>query len=174
VRGGPGAGKSALLGLIVCAGHHELRDVLRPLWRDVPGAPPAPIAGLIAAHARQRSAAEVMDAIAAQAGLDAGPHADALGASRAGWTAPSLRSALERKGSRPVVVIDAVDESTEVWAVAELVQILAQPLPERGRSVCRLLVAGRSEAIEAIGGSAAQQAELLVMRLSEIACCGSG
>ena len=153
VCGGPGAGKSALLGLIVCAGHPELRDVLRGLWRNIAGAPCAPIPGLIAAHARQRSAGEVMDAIADQAGLDPPARAESLGTSRAGWTTLALRDSLARAEARRVIVIDAVDESTEMWAIADLIRALALPSPITLRPAAKLLIGGRPEAIHAVGTS---------------------
>ena len=153
VRGGPGAGKSALLGVVVCAGHEQLRVPLRALWREVPGAPRAPITDLIAAHARQRSAGEVMDAIAAQAGLSEGPLSGTLGASRAGWSAQELRSALAGAPAR-VLVVDAVDESTEPQATAELIRVLAQVDPDTGRPAARVLAGARPEIADLFSGVA--------------------
>jgi hypothetical protein len=157
IRGGPGAGKSALLGVWVCAGHEQLREVLRRLWRDVPGVPAAPIPGLIAAHARQRSAGEVMDTIAAQAELGDGPLRGTLGASRNGWTRLTLRSALATTRIKHVIVIDAVDESTEIGAMTELIESLTRKDADGDPPAARLLVGGRPEVADmltAITGAA--------------------
>ncbi|WP_043726293.1 caspase family protein [Kutzneria sp. 744] len=53
VIGSPGVGKSALLGIMVCAGHKVLRRPTRPIWNEVERAP-YQVDRLAAVHARQR------------------------------------------------------------------------------------------------------------------------
>lgn len=54
MTGKPGVGKSALLGVLVCAAHEVLRDRYPELWRSLPDVP-AGNPRLAAVHARQRS-----------------------------------------------------------------------------------------------------------------------
>jgi hypothetical protein len=65
VTGGPGVGKSALLGVLVCAAHPALRDATRPLWSEARQTPPE-ITQLTAVHARQRDLADVTACLARQ------------------------------------------------------------------------------------------------------------
>lgn len=65
VTGGPGAGKSALLGLLVCAAHPQLRHATQDVWRTA-AARPSENPALAAVHARQRSIAEVVASLGRQ------------------------------------------------------------------------------------------------------------
>ncbi|WP_148588914.1 hypothetical protein [Streptomyces sp. WAC01526] len=53
MTGGPGSGKSALLGVVVCAAHLHLRSATHHLWRHIVTRPSANDR-LVAVHARQR------------------------------------------------------------------------------------------------------------------------
>lgn len=116
VTGGPGAGKSAVLGRVVTFGHPALR-------RDVPvGQTPAdpalvPPAGSVhcAVHARGRTADQVAVAI----GRDLG---------RPVRTAEELLSAAPRGPDRPVygIVVDGLDEAQDPeQLIADLLEPLA-------------------------------------------------
>ncbi|MEW2582505.1 AAA family ATPase [Streptomyces virginiae] len=165
VTGAAGAGKSGLLGLIVCAAHPHLRRTVRALWepagRDLPEVP-----DVVAVHARQRSAQRVMTAIADQAGL-AVPKGDDTGGEapdRAGggsdpvaWSPGLLREALRREGGHRLIVVDAVDESTEPRAVLRLVSALISPAERDGATAvapCRILLGGRREVTAELSGTA--------------------
>ncbi|MFE5491666.1 hypothetical protein ACFQ7Z_17210 [Streptomyces virginiae] len=165
VTGAAGAGKSGLLGLIVCAAHPHLRRTVRALWepagRDLPEVP-----DVVAVHARQRSAQRVMTAIADQAGL-AVPKGDDTGGEapdRAGggsepvaWSPGLLREALRREGGHRLIVVDAVDESTEPRAVLRLVSALISPAERDGATSvapCRILLGGRREVTAELSGTA--------------------
>ncbi|KAB8163287.1 hypothetical protein FH609_021025 [Streptomyces sp. 3MP-14] len=68
VTGEAGSGKSGLIGAVVCAGHPQIRDRFRALWTAAdPELPEIP--GLIALHARQRGAGQLVEMIADRAGL---------------------------------------------------------------------------------------------------------
>ncbi|MEV8593146.1 hypothetical protein [Streptomyces sp. NPDC052012] len=180
VTGAAGAGKSALLGVIVCAADPQLRRRFRELWesagRDLPEVP-----GLVAVHARQRTAQQVIGAIADRAGLATGAKADGTGradgtddaadtdsdtdsaaepggpagaaSTAAYWTAGRLRHELRQDGARRVIVLDAVDESTEPQAVLRLVTDLLRPGSADGEPVaapCRIVLGGRREIVTAL------------------------
>lgn len=65
VTGGPGAGKSALLGLLVCAAHPGLRGVTQDLWWAA-AARPSENPELAAVHARQRALPVILGSLTAQ------------------------------------------------------------------------------------------------------------
>ncbi len=169
VTGAAGAGKSGLLGLIVCAAHPDLRRKVRPLWesagRDLPEVP-----DVVAVHARQRSAQEVLTAIVDQArlalpkdesSLDDAP--DQLGEEESDgdpdstrWSPDLLREALRQERKNRLIVIDAVDESTEPRAVLRLVSGLVEPEDRKGKpsqAPCRVLLGGRREVLTELSDS---------------------
>ena len=67
VTGKPGAGKSALLGVLVCAAHPQLRSHTQPLWSAL-CQKPAWNDRLAVVHARRRSLEEIADSLARQMG----------------------------------------------------------------------------------------------------------
>lgn len=100
VTGSPGVGKSALLGITVCATHPELSDLTEPLWRDHRDDLPAVHDGLVAVHCRQRHLGEIVTALARQLGVPVLTADPAV-----------LVEALRDTGGVPPVVLDALDES---------------------------------------------------------------
>ncbi len=128
VTGGPGSGKSAVLGRLVCLADPRTRDELAA------GAPPGtvpPLGAIRAAmHARGRTADELAAEIA---------HALGVGASGASSLLAMLR---ETWRSRPaVVVVDAVDEAADPF---RLIDELLQPVAAAAdRTGIRLLVGSR-------------------------------
>lgn len=135
VTGQPGAGKSSLLGMIVCALHPGLADVL-PRFRTA-GARPGP-GEFAAVHARGLMVREVVLAIAAQLRLGTGvTSAAALG---------DALAALPAGAPVPSIVVDALDEAS---APIDHVDLLLQSLARLhrtatpGRPACRILVGTR-------------------------------
>ncbi|MDN0197258.1 WD40 repeat domain-containing protein [Streptomyces sp. S.PNR 29] len=167
VTGAAGAGKSGLLGVVVCAAHPDLRGRFRELWASAEQQLPE-VAHLVALHARQRSPQQVIDTIAGHArlqrpkdegedGTEDGTAPDLSGSSGAAgsapWTATLLRKALELEGKNRLIVLDAVDESTDPQSVLRVVAELIAPTERDGVSVdppCRILLGGRREVIDAL------------------------
>ncbi|MFF4352643.1 caspase family protein [Streptomyces sp. NPDC001530] len=137
VTGSPGAGKSALLGALVCAAHPELADAapqvrLRLRAQDPAGCP-SPNPHLAAVHARQRSLRDLLRSLARQLGL-----------LPAEWTAAELIEAVAALPDPPPIVVDALDEALDPDAVTRsLLLPLAHAARADDRPVCRLLVGMR-------------------------------
>ncbi|MGW4061042.1 hypothetical protein ACWEGE_22370 [Amycolatopsis sp. NPDC004747] len=127
VTGSPGSGKSALLGILVCAASTKLRPATQHVWNQVAQAP-VTIDGLVAVHARQRGVEGIAASVIRQLGLpESLPPAELVAALR-------TRSA--------VLVIDALDEANDP---ARIMNELLLPLVEPGQPV-RLLVGVRNYA----------------------------
>lgn len=133
VTGSPGVGKSALLGVLVCAGHATLREHTRPVWQRVAQAPYRVEAPFAAVHARQRDLAAILASLKRQLELDETA------------TAADLTHALCGLAEAPVVVLDALDEADDsVLVMNELLLPLAAARRADGGPAVRLLVGTRS------------------------------
>jgi hypothetical protein len=114
VTGGPGSGKSALLGAVVCASHprlHEIDARVRSTEYDHAGVvraagyhEPAAVERFASVHARQRRLDDVIAGIGRQLELPVPEE---------GWSAPELIAAIAAMPSPPTIVLDALDESVE-------------------------------------------------------------
>ncbi|MFB7344787.1 AAA family ATPase [Streptomyces hydrogenans] len=144
VTGSPGSGKSALLGVVACLAHPQLRSVTHQVSRAVDReVRPERNPDLAAVHARQRGPAEVLASIAAQLDLGEEPGR--------GWTATAVLDRITEQRTRPVtVVVDALDEASSDSALVEVLIQLAQSrrqrdekAPDRDRVICRVLVGTR-------------------------------
>lgn len=144
VTGSPGSGKSALLGVVACLAHPQLREVTRQIAQAVDRrGRPELNPDLAAVHARQRGHAEVLASIAFQLGLGEEPGR--------GWTATAVLDRIASQRSRPVtVMVDALDEASLDTALVEVLIRLArgrrQPDeddPGKDRVLCRVLVGTR-------------------------------
>ena len=140
VTGKPGVGKSALVGVLVCAAHPRLRDRTKPLWSSL-CAKPARNDRLAVVHARRRSLEEIADSLARQMG--------ATGADRpvGGWDAEGLaRLANAPQQASYTLVIDALDEADQPQDVTQaLLMPLAQTVHIEHGAAVRLLVGTRPE-----------------------------
>ncbi|HEX4818124.1 MAG TPA: AAA family ATPase [Nonomuraea sp.] len=126
VTGGPGSGKSAVLGVLVCAAHPVLREPTKPIWIRC-AAPPHLIQDAFAAvHARQRTVQEVAASLARQLGLSA-------------EGSNGLLDVLPSLPGRAVIVIDGLDEALDA---PRLVNDLILPLARSGYA--RLLIGARN------------------------------
>ncbi|MGN9910014.1 hypothetical protein ACTMTJ_20925 [Phytohabitans sp. LJ34] len=166
VTGSPGAGKSALLGVLVCAAHPRLVE-------EAPGvrarldtrSRPSRNDKLAAVHARGRDTLQLVHSIADQLDLPAPWRGgmpelsdlldetrdgawtveDILAAAqqpgRAGWSAATLVDVVAELPEAPVIVVDALDEALD--PIGLLNELL---LPLARTEACRLLVAMRPEA----------------------------
>ena len=112
VTGMPGAGKSALLGVLVLRA--QAPDLLPPRLSDVPDLDVA-----IAVHARDRTAEELVTAIAVELNVAVSAEPDAARTQ----VMEALRST---QGAPLLIVVDAVDEAVDPDAVVVLVHDLAR------------------------------------------------
>lgn len=139
ITGVPGVGKSALVGILACAAHPELREVTEQAWRPSSGDLPEAIEGLAVVHARRRTVAEVLSSLAVQWDLDAPPHGSV-------WTTDQLVAALHARAEPPYLIVDAVDEAEHP---ADLTTALLLPLASTHRAdtrpLCRVLIGTRPE-----------------------------
>ncbi|WP_433305692.1 hypothetical protein ACQP2F_18770 [Actinoplanes sp. CA-030573] len=134
VTGSPGVGKSAAIGMLVCAGHPRLVTVTDKLWWDRRAdLPAAPRADLAVVHARERGLAEILGSVARQLGLT-GPGRE--------WTPIGIREAMLARDRPPVLVLDALDETVDPVAVLAAIGALSAAAGDR--VPCRLLVGTRA------------------------------
>ncbi|MBM0201694.1 caspase family protein [Micromonospora sp. STR1s_5] len=139
VTGGPGAGKSALIGLLVCAAHPELREPTREVWEHAERAP-YPNHHMAAISARERSLSQVVTSVARQLKLLPDVRNPSVG---------EVVSAVAAMPDAPLIIIDGLDEAPDKLAIMDefllplsrvtrpdgiLVRILVgtRPLPEFG------------------------------------------
>ncbi|MGT2525789.1 AAA family ATPase [Streptomyces nojiriensis] len=149
VTGGPGTGKSALLGVTTCLLHPALRPLRRRVRARVTGFAPRTGARILAVHARQLTVGQITDSLLRQL-------ADQIAADETSQDGtpteelPSVRTDREvldarlRAAGPVVVVLDALDEAADPAAV---VRDLILPLSGVGGrdvgSQCRVLAATR-------------------------------
>ncbi|MGW4894850.1 AAA family ATPase [Kitasatospora sp. NPDC004240] len=137
VTGGPGSGKSALLGVTACLTHPALSAVRKRVLSRVHGFRPRPQARVLAVHARQLTTRQVVESLQGQ--LD-GPTADDAGKSR------STRGLIEQlRSAGPVVlVLDALDEAADPRGlVRELLLPLSGFGPDDAAPECRVVIGTR-------------------------------
>lgn len=133
VTGSPGAGKSALIGVLVCAAHPVLREPTRGVWDHIEQAPYRNDL-MAAVHARQRDLNQIAASIARQLRLNL-PSGKPV--------ATALIQAIAALPDPPVIVVDALDEAVNgVTVMDELLLPLANAVRPDGEPV-RLLVGMR-------------------------------
>lgn len=135
VTGTPGVGKSALIGMLVCAAHPRLSEATRALWWGRRDDLPSVLGELAAVHAREQDTTTVLGQAAEQLSLP-----DAVRA----WTVPAFIAALRERATVPVLVVDAVDEAVDPWELVAMLRDLADAVRDDGGPVCRLLIGSRS------------------------------
>jgi hypothetical protein len=185
VTGGPGAGKSALLGVLVCAAHPALRDATRSLWSQAHHPPPE-IKHLMAVHARQRDLPDITGCLARQLneihppeGTAQGPGPTSPGETTKAETAlvaaaDSVNVPMDPAGlvaaiaaapgnaPVPVIVLDALDEALGSRAIVDrLIIPLVEARRPDGAPACRVLVGTRREGFERLLDAAAAQGGLI-------------
>jgi hypothetical protein len=148
VTGKPGAGKSALLGMLVCAAHPDLRDYTRPLWRGLADTVPGTNDQLLVIHARHLSLDDVMRGLSRQLRRLATSDRESLPTAASGEESTASFFALlqdsHQQSQRPVtIIIDALDEANAPEVITEA---LLYPLLRRYKGMARLLIATRKDA----------------------------
>lgn len=150
VTGKPGAGKSALLGVLVCAAHPALRPHTKPLWRSLGYRAPGENDRIAVVHARQLGVKQIFSSLARQlrhisdpgSGLS-GPDGESEGS--ASNEVDHLLSLLPGDGRPVTVIVDALDEAVRPQdIITELVLPLAQRAQMPGGGL-RLLVGTRDD-----------------------------
>ncbi|MFC8660591.1 hypothetical protein ACFUI0_00025, partial [Streptomyces sp. NPDC057199] len=123
VTGSPGTGKSALLGALVCAAHPLLAEQARHIRERLePACRPAVHPRIAAVQARQRSANDVVLALAEQLRLTE---------PEGGWSPEAFVAAVATMRETPTVVVDALDEALDPGAVTYRILL---PLAELRRA----------------------------------------
>ncbi|WP_217215687.1 AAA family ATPase [Streptomyces sp. AC550_RSS872] len=149
VTGKPGAGKSALLGVLVCAAHPALRQPTESLWTRLDDAAPGKNDRIAVLHARRLSLSDVVTSLARQLRHihDPGGRPDP-GDTRTETTEKPgdyLMGLLPDDGRPVTVVIDALDEALQPRDITtELLLPLARQAQRPG-SPLRLLVGTRDD-----------------------------
>lgn len=140
VTGGPGAGKSALLRVLVCAAHPALRPHTEQVWGQIPQQVPR-LDKFAAVHARGLDLSAIVQSLAWQLGLTGVTSADHL--------VLGIRSL-----PRPLIVIDGFDEAADPEELRESllpklfgslrpVALAQDPEAASDRPTARLLIALR-------------------------------
>ncbi|MGH3900951.1 MAG: hypothetical protein ACRDTA_22450 [Pseudonocardiaceae bacterium] len=129
VTGSPGVGKSALLGVLVCASHPQLREPTKPVWDRVAQAPYPILDGLAAVHARGRGLGQIVESITAQLGIPTEV------------STIELVSQMSERTTPAVVVLDALDEADGAETILnELLLPMIGARRANGSAAVRLLV----------------------------------
>jgi WD40 repeat protein len=133
VTGSPGVGKSALLGVLVCAAHPLLREQTRPLWSRI-AQRPLQLSNLVAVHARRRGVDDVTRSLSRQ-----------LGKQETHMAADLVQAVIGLSDRpMPVIVVDALDEADNgPELMTELLMPLATASRPDGTRAAQLLVGVR-------------------------------
>jgi len=133
VTGGPGSGKSSVVGRLVVLSDPDYRRTV-PAEGIAPDTSPPEASIATAVHARGLTSAQVLAALSAQVGVTANTPADLL---------------RKMRGRRLTVAIDAVDEALDP---AGLVSGVLRPLVEAGPTAgLRLLLGTRPHLVGSLG-----------------------
>ncbi|MGW9211314.1 AAA family ATPase [Embleya sp. NPDC055664] len=136
VTGSPGSGKSALLGMLVCAAQPLLHDRTEHLWSHRRDEVPSVNPQLAALHLREQGTEAALTSLVRQLGLSG---------TAVHWTVEAIADALAHRAEPTVVIIDALDEAVDPHQVlGRLVRPLLERDLEDGRPACRMLIATRN------------------------------
>ncbi|WP_214104791.1 AAA family ATPase [Acrocarpospora catenulata] len=142
VTGAPGSGKSALLGILVCAAHPQLSQQTTDLWSTVfLSRAPSVNHDLAALHVRRHDLSTVLLSLIRQLDLDLGDRTE-LGSSA--QQAARVRAAIRNRAQQPVIILDALDEASDPQTLLDalLLPLLAARRPD-GLPAARLLIGVR-------------------------------
>ncbi|WP_430378189.1 AAA family ATPase [Streptomyces sp. B1-3] len=149
VTGKAGAGKSALLGILLCAAHPALRRHTRPLWAGLEDHVPGENNRIAAVHARRLGLDDITACLARQLRHITTPDAptppDEETQDTPGNPAQHLLNLLPLGSPRVTIVIDALDEALKPQ---DITTALLLPLARHAQTASgriRLLVATRED-----------------------------
>ncbi|MFC8454568.1 AAA family ATPase, partial [Kitasatospora sp. NPDC057223] len=171
VTGGPGSGKSALLGVATCLLHPELKGFGTRVASFVRGFRPRQPGIVLAVHARQLTLQQITDSLHHQLRRQhktepapGGPRSSAgFSALEHVATADLVRELQESHDI--VVILDALDEADNPAAVLdELLLPLAATTPDNGTAGCRVLAGTRPwwDTLPALHGHLAEHPDALL------------
>lgn len=148
VTGKPGAGKSALIGVLVCAAHPALRPHTTSLWHKLGRAAPGMNDRVAVIHARRLGLDQITTSLAHQlrviCGTNSGSEASQSETSPAS-PADHLLSLLPEHGRPVTVIVDALDEAVRPDDISSALLV---PLAEKAQahgSRLRLLIGTRED-----------------------------
>ncbi|MFJ8495501.1 hypothetical protein ACIRBZ_45325 [Streptomyces sp. NPDC094038] len=149
VTGKPGVGKSALLGVLVCAAHPALRQLTRRLWHGLEASTPGENERIAVIHARRLGLDQIVGLLARQlrhiASPEQQPEPDNEQDESAANPADHLLNLLPDDGRPVTVIIDALDEAVRPEDITmTLLLPLAQQMQTTGTRL-RLLVGTRED-----------------------------
>ncbi|WUD70694.1 hypothetical protein OG937_02855 [Streptomyces sp. NBC_00510] len=149
ITGKPGVGKSAVLGILVCAAHPALRRHTRPLWSGLGSAAPGENERIAVIHARRLTLDDIVASLARQLRDMSAPDVDSgIGTEIRDITenpADYLMARLPGDRGHVTVVLDALDEAQRPGDIsAALLEPLARYALSPG-SRLRLLVGTRDD-----------------------------
>ncbi|MGC5006404.1 WD40 repeat domain-containing protein [Streptomyces sp. DT203] len=149
VTGKPGAGKSALLGVLVCAAHPALRRHTRTLWAGLGERAPGENDRIAVVHARRLALDDIVTSLARQLrdidGQGGGTDQGEASEQAAGNPADYLLRLLPRRGRPVTVVVDALDEALRPQDITTALLLPLARQAQRPRSRLRLLVGTRDD-----------------------------
>ena len=169
VTGEAGSGKSAVLGMLVCAGHPRLRAATARLRAAVAEADLPPVLpSLVAVHLRERDLRAAVDGLRRQLDL-----ADSPAPGSDEHYAAATVADLGELAERPVIVVDALDEAVgQQTLMRHLLLPLARARRPDGSPACRLLVGTRPwqefEPLLSLAGERSALADLDTTALTEL------
>ncbi|WP_446044813.1 AAA family ATPase [Streptomyces olivaceus] len=141
ITGSPGVGKSALLGVLVCAAHPTLRHATEEVWGHLPA--PAATPHLAAVHARQQTVDAITTSLLTQLAPESASESVPASAS-VPMSAEALLEVVADRPVAPVIVIDSLDEAIDSEELStRLVVPLARLRRTDGSAACRLIVGMR-------------------------------
>ncbi|MFD9224940.1 AAA family ATPase [Streptomyces sp. NPDC060064] len=149
ITGGPGTGKSALLGVTACLLHPELRPLRRQIRARLPDFDPRPAAKVLAVHARQLTTQQIIQSLCRQLAPPASETGSGNGEPRREGTTHARGGVddlvtLMRDSGAVVIVLDALDEATDPAAVVrDLITPLVGDSEQEGVPGCRVMVGTR-------------------------------
>ncbi len=134
VTGSPGVGKSALLGVLVCAAHPDLRDLTREIWSRAVMSPLVQVR-MAGVHARSQTLSQILTSIGQQLTQPISDHE---------WTTQTLIDGLSKLDHAPLIALDALDEAENTQGTLELLRELTLARRPDKAPACRLLIGTRS------------------------------
>jgi hypothetical protein len=149
VTGKPGAGKSALLGILVCSAHPQLRRHTRALWHGLQDMAPGQDDRLVVVHARRLGLPQMVASLVRQLEEITRPHgvdaAHRVTGEETSATAAHLVGLMPHDGPPVTIVIDALDEAERPGDIAATLILPLAQLAQQPGSRLRLLLGTRED-----------------------------